>query len=141
MAPEGHFFLENTLMISLSRRSFLTGSTALGALALAAGPQEEARPAPADGAKLKPRGPDGKGWKPHVVKQGDGHGGWAQRSAELQYLRKSGDLTDMTMCFGLAQMDNGQVILAGAWNKEDEKGKSLQPHKPLVAFSRDRGDT
>jgi hypothetical protein len=88
-----------------------------------------------------PAAEDGKGWKPHAVKQGDGHGGWIQRPAELQFLRKPGDLTDMTMCFGLAQMDNGEVILAAAWNKEDEKGKTLAPDKPLVAFSKDRGNT
>jgi hypothetical protein len=87
------------------------------------------------------RSDEGSGWKPHAVKQGDGRGGWVQRPAELQFVRKPGDLTDMTMCYGLAQMDNGEIILAAAWNREDEKGKTLGPHRPLIAFSKDRGNT
>jgi hypothetical protein len=81
------------------------------------------------------------GWKPHAVKQGDGRGGWVERPGELQFLRMAGDATDMTMCYGLAQMDNGEIILTAAWNKEDDEGRTLAPNRPLVAISSDRGNT
>jgi hypothetical protein len=48
------------------------------------------------------------------------------------------------MPFGLAQMDNGEVILAASWHPGKQDKPATQgnfPEKPMVAFSRDRGDT
>src|SRR5258708_764295 len=50
------------------------------------------------------------GWKPHLIKQGNGRGGWDLRAGECRFLHKPGG--KYTMPFGLAQMDNGEVILA-----------------------------
>lgn len=74
----------------------------------------------------------GAGWRPHLVRQGDGRGGWLERRAQLQFLRHPGG--KYTMPFGLVQMDNGEVALIGSWHN----GKSEQP---VICFSRDRGAT
>jgi hypothetical protein len=112
--------------------------------ALKKGGVEESIPgeqSPRGESKTIETAPQRRGWKPHVVRMGDGHGGWIAQPAELQFLRKPGDMTEMTMCYGLAQMDNGEIILTVALNKEDENGRTLAPNQPLVAFSRNRGNT
>jgi hypothetical protein len=87
------------------------------------------------------KGGDDPGWKPHVVKQGDGRGGWALHSGECRFLRKPGGR--YTMPFGLAVMDNGEVILAASWHpgKDEKPATGIIPEKPVLASSRDRGDT
>ncbi len=72
------------------------------------------------------------GWKKHHVRAGDGEGGWEYKKAEFQFLHAPGF---QMMPFGLAQMDNGEVILiAAATDKQSNQ-------QPVVAFSKDGGDT
>ena len=82
------------------------------------------------------------GWKPHVIKQGNGRGGWELRSGECRFLHRPGG--KYTMPFGLTQMDNGEVILAATWHPGKEEKPATPgnfPEKPMVTFSRDRGNT
>ena len=82
------------------------------------------------------------GFKPHWIKQGDGRGGWVLRPAEIQFLHW-GDGTvpyyevkgDGIKPFGVAEMDNGELILVASWDSGEP------PEKPVVAFSRDQGRT
>ena len=81
------------------------------------------------------------GWKPHFIRQGDGQGGWRLKPAECQILRYRE--RGMTMGYGLAQMDNGEIVLIGMNNPSksiwyDPKGEGDQA---IIAFSSDRGDT
>jgi len=82
-------------------------------------------------------------WRPHVIRQGDGKGGWITRNAQLQFLagRIEGKVEPLafgggagtTMGFGLAQMDNGEVVFLGTW-----QGKGSGP-QTVVAISQNRG--
>src|SRR5438046_1842859 len=72
------------------------------------------------------------GWKPHAIKEGDGHGGWVERAAEFRFVHKKDG--GYVVPFGLRQLDNGEVLRLGSWHD----GKS---EKPVVAFSTDRGNT
>ncbi|MBP86914.1 MAG: hypothetical protein CMJ64_09380 [Planctomycetaceae bacterium] len=71
------------------------------------------------------------GWLDHRVLQGDGRGGWVSRPAKIQAIRHP--TANMTMPFGLVRMDNGELALQCS-----AEGK---PTKPVIAFSRDDGDT
>ena len=72
------------------------------------------------------------GWKEHFIRQGDGSGGWIVKSAQYQLLRHRDE--GECMGFGLAQMDNGEVVLLGTWKPGDAE-------ETVIAFSSDRGDT
>jgi hypothetical protein len=72
------------------------------------------------------------GWRPHSVKQGNGRGGWTERPADIQFLHKRGG--KYVFPFGLVAMDNAEVLLLASWHDG-------QSEKPVVAFSKDRGDT
>jgi len=85
-------------------------------------------------------GVQAQGWKPHLIRQGDGQGGWILKPAQCQILcyREKG----WSAGFGLAQMDNGKVVVLGIC----APGKSLwygggEDEKTLIAFSNDRGNT
>jgi hypothetical protein len=71
------------------------------------------------------------GWLEHRVLQGDGRGCWVSRPAKIQTLRHP--TANTTMPFGLVRMDNGELALQCS-----AEGK---PTKPVIAFSRDDGDT
>ena len=73
------------------------------------------------------------GWLPHHVRQGDDGGGWVWRPARRQVLKQPG--SDHTMPFGLVHMDNGEIALICSWERRG------QPTRPIIAFSRDGGDT
>ena len=77
------------------------------------------------------RGPE-LGWKDHPIRKGDGKGGWEYVPGEHQLL--VGKFEAHIMPFGLAQMDNDEVILAASHS--DGKREI-----PVLAFSKDRGDT
>jgi hypothetical protein len=70
-------------------------------------------------------------WKKHFVRQEDGKGGCICHPAQMQFLPRFEDA--MITPFGLAQMDNGEIILAGF--------ASSVPERTIVAFSQDRGAT
>lgn len=75
---------------------------------------------------------DVTGFKPHPVRKGDGTGGWTLRAADFRMItgRSDGHL----MPYGLAQMDNGELILVAGMQDKGEYG--------CVAFvSRDGGDS
>ena len=72
------------------------------------------------------------GWKAHPIRKGDGKGGWTYIPGEHQLI--VGKFDAGIMPFGLAQMDNGEVILAAS----DSDGEK---EIPVFAFSKDRGDT
>ena len=85
-------------------------------------------------------------FKPHVIRQGDGKGGWIYEDAEIQFLTVPaegnvnpvafGGGSGSALGFGLAQMDNGEIILAGSWRGNGEEGGVT-----VVAISSDRGST
>ena len=80
------------------------------------------------------------GWKPHLIRQGDGQGGWVLKPAEWQILRYRE--RGWTAGYGVAQMANGELVLVGAC----DAGKSLwygggEGEKIINAFSKDRGNT
>ena len=83
------------------------------------------------------------GWKPHLMRQRDGHGGWTLRPAQIQFVQMATDLPlgahhpdFANFCpFGVAQMDNGEVILVGVTDQSAKKEKTV------VCFSSDRGET
>jgi hypothetical protein len=85
------------------------------------------------------------GFKPHWIKQGDGRGGWVLRPAEIRFVEYGNGTIpyfdikgDGTMIFGVAQMDNGEVIAVGTWDTgEMVKDPRISSAKPIVAFSRD----
>lgn len=78
------------------------------------------------------------GWKPHPIKQGDGRGGWIVRSGEYQFLVRQ-NVGVYLFPYGLAQMDDGEIMLAAAWTDGKEKG--IESWELVVAFSRDAGKT
>ncbi len=73
------------------------------------------------------------GWKEHSLRHGDGSNGWLCEPAEHRFLHHQEG--GWVLAFGLAQMDNGEVILLGAW----EPVKGEKPHA-VVAWSTDGGD-
>ena len=88
---------------------------------------------------LRLRADGSDGWEPHDVLEGDGHGGWTRHAAQRRFLPHHNVPGSYTMPFGLLQMDNGEVILAGSWN-DGSSTKADLAEKCFVAFSRDRGD-
>ncbi len=82
--------------------------------------------------------PDNIGWKPHFVRKGNGRAGWTYQPAQYQFLHRPDGR--YVMGFGLAQMDNGEVIFAGSWHNDSNERADLA-EKPVVAFSRDAGAT
>jgi hypothetical protein len=112
-----------------NRRSFLK-QIGVGALSPALRP---AMAQQAGGA-----GMERLGFKPHPIKQGDGRGGWIIRAGEYQFLHHPAGR--YVMPFGIAQMDNGELILAASWH-DGTAEKAAEAEKPVVAFSRDRGRT
>ncbi len=82
----------------------------------------------------------GLGWKPHWIRQGDGHGGWVLKDAQCQILRYRE--RGWTAGFGVAQMDNGEIALLGTC----DVGKSVwygggEGEKTIIAFSKDGGNS
>jgi len=73
------------------------------------------------------------GWKEHFIKQGNGEGGWNVREAEYQMLQHPDG--EWTPPFGLAKMDNGELILMASHRCEDGKERTV------YCFSSDNGDT
>ena len=81
------------------------------------------------------------GWKPHLIRQGDGQGGWILEETQYQILQWQ-QFRGWNGGYGVAQMDNGEVVVMGTC----DPGKSLWyggggGEKTVIAFSKDRGDT
>ncbi len=72
------------------------------------------------------------GFRPNRILRGDGAGGWQVESGQLQVLHKSDG--EYVFPFGIAQMDNSEIILVGSWRHDDRES-------PVAAFSQDSGDT
>ena len=85
-------------------------------------------------------------FKPHVIRQGDGKGGWIYKETQIQFLTVTtkekveplafGGGAGNATGFGLAQMDNGEIILAGSWRGNNESNEVT-----VIAISGDRGVT
>ena len=82
---------------------------------------------------------DHTGFHPHSIRKGDGQGGWKLQSAELQFLHGSGGAGIKP--FALAQMDNGELILAASWDDGSNAKSAADREKPVMCFSRDGGRT
>jgi len=80
------------------------------------------------------------GWKPGWSHQRDGKGGWTVRPTRVQFLHWD-DLPywspekQALVPYGVAQMDNGQIILVGA------VGNDKPEEKPVVTISGDGGES
>ncbi len=101
------------------------------------------------------------GWKPHILKQGDGKGGWVVRRGQIQFLHyKEGPVPynrikgQGVWAFGVVQMDTAELALVASWQPEFDQTHGtaeecqsrdfqgpIACEKPLIAFSRDRGAT
>ena len=84
---------------------------------------------------------DHLGWKPHWMRQRDESGGWVMRPAELQFMHRMEGVPYYssefcwTCAYGVAQMDNGEIILLG------NVGQSSQDERAAVAVSGDGGES
>jgi len=72
------------------------------------------------------------GWKEHFIRQGDGKGGWLLKPAEYRFLHHPEG--GLVLSFGLAQMDNGEVIFLGSRTHGKEQ-------YAVFAIGRDGGDS
>ncbi|MCK5120016.1 MAG: exo-alpha-sialidase [Candidatus Latescibacteria bacterium] len=72
------------------------------------------------------------GFKPHFVRQGDGKGGWITRPARYRIL--GGTSEGYFMPYGVAQMDNGEILLMAGMQDQGEYGC-------VVALSTDNGNS
>ncbi len=106
-----------------SRRAFLTATGAMMAHV----------PARAAGTA------DRAGFHKHWMRRGDGKGGWLSRPAEIQFLHRTPGAGIKP--FGIAQMDNGEVMLAASWDDGSAAKSAADREKPVMAFSRDGGAT
>lgn len=77
------------------------------------------------------------GFLDHSIRRGDGRGGWVPHRAEIQFLHRlpGGGVKP----FGIAQMDNGEVILAASWDDGSSAKSAADRERPVLAFSRDGG--
>ncbi|MEW6755425.1 MAG: sialidase family protein, partial [Candidatus Latescibacterota bacterium] len=75
-------------------------------------------------------------WQEHYVHQGNGQGGWTRWPAHRQVLRHPD--SDHTMPFGLARMDNGEIVLLCSREKTEAGVRTVEP---IVSFSQDEGAT
>jgi len=71
-------------------------------------------------------------WMPHMVRRGDGQGGWLSQPAEIRYLNSS--FGEKIIPAGLIRMDNGQIFFLCSWSN----GKI---QRPIITVSQDEGDT
>jgi hypothetical protein len=129
-----------------NRREFLTQAGALTMMSPLLPARLQSSPNARVGGSATPSQdvPDYLGWKPHFMPQGDGKGAWVVRPAMVQFLQYGAGKVwkhyfqikgDGTMGYGLAQMDNVEVIFLGAYDDEGRHSKSV------VAFSRDQGES
>jgi len=83
---------------------------------------------------------DHLGWKPGWLHQRDGEGGWTMLPTQLQFVhwmepRPYFGAQLLVVPYGVAQMDNGEIILVGA------VGNDKSQEKPVVTISGDGGET
>jgi len=78
------------------------------------------------------------GFKEHSIRVGDGAGGWQLLPAECQFLHDR--QADMLMPFGVAQMDNGEVLFLGS---AETAATAEKPRlfEPVTAINTDGGST
>ena len=72
-------------------------------------------------------------WKEHRVQHGDGRGGFVSRPAQYQFIARYQGAR--VVPYGLARMDNGEIVLAGS-----AIGEAAKP-ATVLAFSSDGGTT
>ena len=78
-------------------------------------------------------------WQPHWIHRLDGEGGRTSHPAQYRFLppyegRK-------VFAWGLAQMDNGEIAVAGVASDMRNAGEEQDPDQTVLAFSGDRGAT
>ena len=84
--------------------------------------------------------PDYLGWKPSWLCQRDGKDGWVIHPAQIQFihwdnLNYRSPEKQVIVPYGVAQIDNGEIILVGA------VGNDKREEKPVVTISGDGGET
>lgn len=139
-----------------NRRAFLKQAGALTVLSPLMSKSLPSSPVPNPASAATSSGEDQGhlGFKPHWMKQADGKGGWVLRPAEIQLLHWDNgklaynDPKFKSFCpFGVAQMDNGEVVLIGCENQGEwglrgvEASGEKRIERPAIAFSRDRGES
>ncbi len=75
---------------------------------------------------------DAVGYRAHWVRRGDGRGGWTLQSALYRMI--TGQSDGFLMPYGVAQMDDGEVILVGGLQEGDE-------YQCVAFLSADGGDS
>ena len=85
--------------------------------------------------------PDHLGWKPGHLLRRDGKGGWRLGSAQVQFVHWPSKVPywhpkyQLLVPYGVAQMDNGEIILVGSI------GNAKPEEKPVVTISADGGES
>jgi hypothetical protein len=77
-------------------------------------------------------------WQKHFIKQGDSYGGWIPRDAKYQLLHQS---EGKTIPFGIAQMDNGNVLLLCSWEFPDPNDPNITKQTAVFTVSTNRGES
>lgn len=93
----------------------------------------------ADSALPTARADSSSGFHRHSMRRGNGKGGWLAHTGEIQFLhRKQGAGIKP---FGIASLDNGEVILAASWDDGSSARSAADRERPALSFSRDNGST
>ena len=144
-----------------TRRAFLKQLGAVSAVSPMMARALPARPSPLEEEKmaraLKEFEP--RGWKRHMLVQGDGKEGWVVRMAEIQFHhytppgRRPHPVQGQGIwAFGVVEMDNGEWVLLASWDTDNDQTHGTDPtcedfkgpvacEKLMIAFSRDKGQT
>lgn len=77
-------------------------------------------------------------WQPHTIKVGDGQGGQVEKSAQINLVKVPG--YDITLPYGLVQMDNGELAMTvRAW--AGSPTAPLETRVSMIGFSKDGGNS
>ncbi|MFH1571755.1 MAG: sialidase family protein [Gemmatimonadota bacterium] len=81
------------------------------------------------------------GWKEHLLRRGDGRGGWVLERAEYRFVHLDDYATfDRFFPFGIAALDDGELALIGSAERQRPSPPGTEM-VPVIRFSGDGGDS
>jgi len=81
-------------------------------------------------------------WQPHMLKVGDGQGGRIEVPAQIQRIRYPGPGNEVTLPFGIVEMDNGELAMTVTATPKDVSTTAYGvPRYTAIGFSKDGGNT